>query len=53
VDIHTHSLHSDGLGTVEENAGRVAACGLDFFFAADHASLNQKKDVARLVTSGR
>ena len=52
VDIHTHSLHSDGLGTVAENAGRIQFCGLDFFFATDHASLRQKRAVRRLNYAG-
>ncbi len=52
VDIHTHSLHSDGLGTVTENAERVKACGLDFFFATDHGSLRQKQAVKKLSHAG-
>lgn len=52
VDIHTHSLHSDGRGTVAENAERIRFCGLDFFFATDHASLRQKRAVSRLDHAG-
>ena len=52
VDIHTHSLHSDGLGTVAENADRIQFCGLDFFFATDHASLRQKQAVSHLNHAG-
>jgi len=52
VDIHTHSLHSDGLGTVAENAERVRDFGLDFFFATDHASLRQKQAVKGLDHAG-
>lgn len=52
VDIHTHSLYSDGLGTVAENAQRIKLCGLDFFFATDHAGLRQKQAVRRLDHAG-
>lgn len=52
VDIHTHSLHSDGMGTVAENAARVRLCGLDFFFSTDHERLTQRPAVKRLARAG-
>ncbi len=43
VDIHSHSRHSDGTGTVAENCEAAVNAGLDFFFATDHTSLKQKQ----------
>ena len=43
ADIHTHSHHSDGRGTVEENYACAKDCGLDFLFVTDHTSLRQKR----------
>ena len=47
VDIHTHSIFSDGRGTVHENYKAAINCGLDFFFATDHNSLGQKRAVKK------
>ena len=46
VDIHTHSVCSDGLGTVAENFERAKTFGLDFMFATDHHTIRQKRMVA-------
>lgn len=45
VDIHTHSIFSDGLGTVAENRACAQHCGLDYFFATDHYSVGAKRAV--------
>ena len=47
VDIHTHSICSDGLGTVAENCEQAKALGLDFMFATDHHTIRQKRMVVR------
>ena len=41
-DCHSHSTHSDGIGTVEEIATWVDKAGLDFFFLTDHNTVRQK-----------
>ena len=46
VDCHTHSVHSDGIGTPAENREAVRRARLDFFFATDHDSLDQRAEVA-------
>lgn len=48
VDIHSHSVHSDGRGTVRQNHEGAANAGLDFFFATDHHSLQQKRALRSL-----
>lgn len=40
-DFHSHTQHSDGIGTVAETADMVAASGLDFQFVTDHWGLTQ------------
>ena len=47
VDIHCHSLFSDGVGTVEENHAVAKLAGLDFLFGTDHASLGQRGPLAQ------
>jgi len=47
VDLHTHSIYSDGRATVEDNYERVKLSGLDFFFATDHDSIGQKRVVRK------
>lgn len=48
VDPHTHSEHSDGNATVAINHATAAAAGIDLFFATDHGSLGQKRDIRKL-----
>lgn len=43
VDIHSHSVHSDGRATVQDNVEMARVVGLDFLFATDHNSLAQKR----------
>ena len=43
VDIHSHTVFSDGEGTVQENYDAAMERGLDFMFATDHNSLMQKR----------
>lgn len=40
-DFHSHTQHSDGIGTVEETATMVKAAGLDFQFVTDHWGITQ------------
>lgn len=42
VDIHSHSTHSDGRGSVDENLRLAQNAGLDFLFITDHNSTRQK-----------
>jgi hypothetical protein len=46
VDIHSHSVFSDGLGTLEENRECARHAGLDFLFCTDHFGIRQKRVVA-------
>jgi len=47
VDIHSHSVYSDGRGTVDEYRDRAKHAGLDFLFVTDHGSLRQKRAVRK------
>ena len=47
VDIHSHSSHSDGSGTIDDNYACAKNAGLDFMFATDHASIRQKREAAK------
>ena len=40
-DCHSHTQHSDGIGTVAETADMVKAAGLDFQFVTDHWGVTQ------------
>jgi hypothetical protein len=40
-DCHSHTQHSDGIGTVAETAEMVKAAGLDFQFVTDHWGVTQ------------
>lgn len=40
-DCHSHTQHSDGIGTVAETAEMVNAAGLDFQFVTDHWGVTQ------------
>lgn len=40
-DCHSHTQHSDGIGTVAETAQMVEAAGLDFQWVTDHWGLTQ------------
>jgi len=40
-DCHSHTHHSDGIGTVAETAESVKAAGLDFQFVTDHWGITQ------------
>ena len=46
-DLHTHSNHSDGAGTVADLAFYKEASGLDFLFVTDHLGITQKRDCLR------
>jgi len=41
-DLHTHSLYSDGWGSVADNWSVAEQRGLDFLFATDHKTVRQK-----------
>ena len=43
-DFHSHSTHSDGIGTVAEMAAMREASGMDFLFVTDHWGLTQKPE---------
>lgn len=43
-DCHSHTLHSDGIGTVEQTAEMSRAAQLDFQFVTDHWGLTQKDE---------
>ncbi len=47
VDIHTHSIHSDGLGAVADNCEFAMKARLDFLFVTDHYSTGQKRALRR------
>ncbi|HXG41848.1 MAG TPA: CehA/McbA family metallohydrolase [Dehalococcoidia bacterium] len=47
-DLHTHSVHSDGLNTVEELAKDAIAKGLDFLAVTDHNTYTHHADLERL-----
>ncbi|MCC7518884.1 MAG: CehA/McbA family metallohydrolase [Verrucomicrobiae bacterium] len=40
-DFHSHTQHSDGIGTVAETAEMAKAAGLDFQFVTDHWGITQ------------
>lgn len=40
-DCHSHTVHSDGVGTVAETAAMVKSAGLDFQFVTDHWGITQ------------
>ena len=46
-DFHSHSVHSDGTGTVGDLAAMKDLNGLDFLFVTDHGGLTQKRDCVR------
>jgi PHP domain len=39
-DLHAHTVHSDGVETVDELAARAAAAGLDFLAVTDHNTVS-------------
>jgi len=43
-DFHSHTLHSDAIGTVAQTAEMVASAGLDFQFVTDHWGVTQKEE---------
>ncbi len=45
-DTHTHSVHSDGRGTIAENVASARQKGLAFMIASDHNTVGQRDDVA-------
>lgn len=47
-DCHSHTQHSDGIGTVEETAAMAEAAGLDFQFVTDHWGVTQAPECRRL-----
>jgi len=46
IDLHSHSIYSDGSSTVAENGARAKLLGLDWINASDHSTLRQKRSVA-------
>ena len=48
-DLHCHSLHSDGLNTVEELALNAVERGLDFLAVTDHNTNAHHDDLTRLA----
>jgi hypothetical protein len=47
-DLHSHTVHSDGLNTVEEIARGAQERGLDFLAITDHNTNTHHEDMARL-----
>lgn len=45
-DCHSHTVHSDGIGTVAETAEMAKAAGLDFQFVTDHWGVTQAPECA-------
>ncbi|MGG1555707.1 CehA/McbA family metallohydrolase [Paenibacillus ferrarius] len=46
-DLHTHSVHSDGTFTLEENAAAIKALGCDFIAMTDHNAISQNSTFPR------
>ncbi|MGG1515825.1 CehA/McbA family metallohydrolase [Paenibacillus oryzisoli] len=46
-DLHTHSVHSDGSFTLEENAAAIKALGCDFIAMTDHNAISQNSTYPR------
>jgi len=46
-DLHTHSVYSDGTGTVPEIVETARVRGLDFLFITDHGTVRQKVECVR------
>ncbi len=46
-DCHSHTHHSDGIGTVAETAAMVKSAGLDFQFVTDHWGVTQAPECKR------
>ncbi len=46
-DCHSHTQHSDGIGTVAETAEMAEAAGLDFQFVTDHWGVTQAPECRR------
>lgn len=46
-DCHCHTIHSDGIGTVEMMYQMKDAAGLDFLFITDHRGITQKRECVR------
>jgi len=47
-DLHCHSVHSDGLNTVEELVREALARGLDFLAVTDHNTCTHHRELAAL-----
>jgi hypothetical protein len=47
-DLHCHSVHSDGLNTVEELVHNALQRGLDFLAVTDHNTYTHHRDLAAL-----
>lgn len=48
-DLHCHTLHSDGLNTVEELVINAVGLGLDFLAVTDHNTITHHEDLDRLA----
>lgn len=47
-DLHCHTVHSDGLNSVEELAGNAIERGLDFLAVTDHNTVTHHEELERL-----
>ena len=50
-DNHSHSIYSDGSGTIEQNYASAQNKGLSFLTSTDHNTINQQTDVYTYSTS--
>ncbi|MDP2948764.1 MAG: CehA/McbA family metallohydrolase [Chloroflexota bacterium] len=48
-DLHCHTIHSDGLNTVEEIVTNARELGLDFLAITDHNTITHHEELARLA----
>jgi hypothetical protein len=51
-DLHTHTVHSDGLSTIAELAACARERGLDFLAITDHNTCSHHAEIARLGDAG-
>jgi hypothetical protein len=51
-DLHCHSVHSDGLNTVDECAAEAARQGLDFLAITDHNTVAHFEEIAARPDDG-
>ncbi|MDH7571701.1 MAG: CehA/McbA family metallohydrolase, partial [Armatimonadota bacterium] len=51
-DCHSHTVHSDGKGSVYDNVAAALRLGLSFLFVTDHNTLTQAAEVAEARQPG-